>query len=247
MEDTPDPITPDAVFPNNWISFHENGTVVLYPMLAQNRRMERREECILTLEREYHFEISRILDLSFYEQFDLFLEGTGSMVLDYVHRVAYANPSPRTEESVLDRFCQEMNYRKEIFSSVDENGMEIYHTNVVMCIGTGYTVFCLESVVDEAERINLLHSFESTGHEIIDISYPQLSCFAGNMIELRNQNGDPFLVMSENAYRSLGKDQEKRLSRRAEILFSPLDTIERYGGGSARCMIAGIFLPRREN
>ena len=247
MEDAPEPITPDAVFPNNWISFHEDGTVILYPMMAQNRRMERREGFILTLERDYKFEVKRVLDLSFYEQFDLFLEGTGSMVLDYIHRRAYANLSPRTEESVLDRFCQEMNYRKEIFSSVDENGMEIYHANVVMCIGTGYVVFCLESVVDEAERMNLLRMFESTGHEIIDISYHQLSCFAGNMMELQNREGDPILVMSENAFRSLGKHQEKRLSKRAEILFSPLNTIEKYGGGSARCMLAGIFLPRREN
>jgi hypothetical protein len=246
VEDSPEPITPDAVFPNNWISFHEDGTVVLYPMMAQNRRMERREDVILTLEKDYKFKVNRILDLSFYEQFDLFLEGTGSMVLDYISKKAYANLSPRTEESVLDRFCQEMNYQKEIFNSVDENGMEIYHANVVMCIGTGYVVYCLESIVDEAERINLLHTFESTGHEIIDISYHQLSCFAGNMMELKNQQGDPFLVMSENAYHSLGKDQVKRLSKRAEILFSPLDTIEKYGGGSARCMITGIFLPKED-
>jgi hypothetical protein len=247
MEDTPEPITPDAVFPNNWISFHEDGTVILYPMMAENRRLERREDFILSLERNYHFEVSRILDLRFFEQFDLFLEGTGSMVLDYVHKIAYANPSRRTEESVLNRFCQEMNFHKEVFSSVDEKGMEIYHTNVVMCIGTEYAIVCLESIVDEAERINLLRCFESTGHEIIDITYHQLSCFAGNMIELENQQGDPVLVMSENAYRSLGKDQEKRLGKRAEILYSPLDTIEKYGGGSARCMIAGIFLPRQDH
>ncbi|MBS0001099.1 MAG: amidinotransferase [Cyclobacteriaceae bacterium] len=245
LEDTPDPITPDAIFPNNWISFHEDGTVVLYPMMAENRRLERREEVIYMLEKNYRFTVSRILDLTFFEQFDRFLEGTGSMVLDYVNRKAFSNLSPRTEESVLDRFCQEMNFRKEVFSFVDENGMEIYHANVVMCIGTGYVVVCLESIIDEAERIKLLHSFEASEHEIIEISYLQLSGFAGNMIELKNGKDDPFLVMSEKAYRSLGKDQEKRLGRHADILFSPLDTIEKYGGGSARCMIAGIFLPRK--
>jgi hypothetical protein len=125
--------------------------------------------------------------------------------------------------------------------------MDIYHTNVVMCIGTGYVVICLESIIDEAERINLMHSFESSDHEIIDITYHQLSCFAGNMMELKNRKGDPYLVMSENAYRSLGKEQEKRLSKRAELLFSPLDTIEKFGGGSARCMMAGIFLPKEND
>jgi hypothetical protein len=247
LEDTPDPITPDAVFPNNWISFHEDGTVILYPMMAQNRRLERREEVIILLEKKYKFSVNRIIDLSFYEQFDKFLEGTGSMVLDYVNHKVYSNFSPRTEESVLERFCQEMNYSKEIYSFVDENGMEIYHANVVMCIGTGYVVVCLESIIDEAERINMLHSFEKTGHEIIDISYHQLSNFTGNMIELQDSAGDPFLVMSETAFRSLGKDQEKRLKRHAELLFSPLDTIEKYGGGSARCMIAGIFLPKKSS
>lgn len=245
LEDTPDPITPDAIFPNNWISFHDDGSVILYPMMAENRRLERREELILLLEKKYQFSVNRIIDLSFYEQYDKFLEGTGSMVLDYVNRKVYANFSPRTEETVLERFCREMNYSKEIFSFVDENGMEIYHANVVMCIGTGYAVVCLESIIDEAERINILNSFERTGHEIIDISYHQLSNFAGNMIELQNTRGDSFLVMSEGAFRSLGKDQEKRLKRYAELLFSPLNTIEKYGGGSARCMIAGIFLPKK--
>ena len=244
VEDTADPITPDAVFPNNWISFHEDGTVVLYPMMAQNRRLERREDVILMLEKNYHFTISRIFDLTFYEQFDRFLEGTGSMVLDYLNRKVFSNLSSRTEDSVLKRFCQEMNYTSEIYSFVDENGMEIYHANVVMCVGTGYAVVCLESIIDEAERINLLHSFERSGHEIIDISYHQLSNFAGNMMELETKNGDLLLVMSEGAFRTLGKDQVKRLRRYADLLYSPLDTIEKYGGGSARCMMAGIFLPR---
>jgi hypothetical protein len=192
VEDTPDPITPDAIFPNNWISFHEDGTVVLYPMMAQNRRLERREDVIFTLEKNHRFTVNRILDLSFYEQYDKFLEGTGSMVLDYVNRKAYSNFSPRTEETVLEKFCREMDYSREIFSFVDENGMEIYHANVVMCIGTGYVVVCLESIIDEAERTNMLQSFEKTGHEIIDISYHQLANFAGNMIELRDGRGDSF-------------------------------------------------------
>ena len=244
VEDTADPITPDAVFPNNWISFHEDGTAILYPMMAINRRMERREDVILMLEKNYQFRVKRILDLTFFEQYDIYLEGTGSMVLDHINKKVFANHSPRTEETILDRFCQEMNYEKEIFTSVDEKGMDIYHANVVMCIGTGYVIICLESIIDEAERINLMHAFESSDHEIIEISYHQLSCFAGNMMELKNGRGDPYLVMSENAFHSLGKDQVKRLSRRAELLFSPLDTIEKYGGGSARCMMAGIFLPK---
>ncbi len=244
VEDLPDPITPDAVFPNNWISFHQDGTVILYPIMAQNRRQERREDILMMLQERYNFEISRILDLSIYEQSDRFLEGTGSMVLDYIHKKVYANLSIRTDESILDRFCMDMGYQKVIFPAVDEDGMEIYHTNVVMCIGSGYVVACLESVIDEADRINLMHSFETTDHEIIDISYHQLSCFAGNMMEVRDKHSDPVLIMSEKAYKSLGKAQVKRLKKRAQILYAPLDTIEKYGGGSARCMIAGVFLPK---
>jgi len=246
VEDLPDPITPDAVFPNNWISFHQDGTVILYPMMAQNRRQERREDILLMLQKIYNFEISRILDFSIYEVSDRFLEGTGSMVLDYINKKAYANLSIRTDESILDRFCMEMGYQKVIFPSVDEDGMDIYHTNVVMCIGNGYVVVCLESIIDEADRINLMHSFESTDHEIVDISYHQLSCFAGNMMEVKDKHSDPVLIMSEKAYHSLGKEQLKRLKKRAQILYTPLDTIEKYGGGSARCMIAGVFLPKSE-
>ncbi len=244
VEDSPEPITPDAVFPNNWISFHHDGTVVLYPMMAENRRLERRKDIILTLQNRYHFRVERIIDLSIYEQSGHFLEGTGSMVMDYVNRKVYANPSPRTDEFVIDRFCREMNFRKVMFTSVDEEGQDIYHTNVVMCIGTGYVVICLESIVDEAERINVMRSFEETGHEIIDISYLQMTSFAGNLLEVNNKKGEPVLIMSETAFRVLGKDQLKTLEKYTDILYASLDTMEKYGGGSARCMISGVFLPR---
>ncbi len=244
IEDTPEPVTPDAVFPNNWISFHHDGTVVLYPMMAQNRRLERREDILLLLQKEYHCQIKNIIDLSIYEQADRFLEGTGSMVLDYKNKLAYSNLSPRTDESVLDRFCQETGFEKVVFHSVDENGQDIYHANVLMCIGSGFVAICLESIVDEAERINIMHRIESTGKEIIGISHHQMNNFAGNMLEVNNRKGERILVMSDSAYRSLGKETEKRLRHHATLLYAPLDTIEKYGGGSARCMMAGVFLPR---
>lgn len=244
VEDRAEPITPDSIFPNNWASFHHDGSVFLYPMMAENRRLERREDILIMLQEKYGFNIKRIIDLSVFEQSDHFLEGTGSMVMDYINKFIYANLSPRTDEIVIDRFCEESGFHKVIFPAVDERGREIYHTNVLMCIGTGYVVVCLDAIPDESARMNVMRSFESTGHEIIDISLYQMSCFAGNMIEVNNKQGQKILIMSESAFRCLGSDQEKRLSQYCHILYSPLDIIEKYGGGSARCMIAGIFLPK---
>jgi len=246
IEDSEEMVSQDAIFPNNWISFHHDGTVVLYPMMAANRRLERREDILLKLQKKYHFQINNILDLTSYEMEGRFLEGTGSVVFDYGHRIAYANSSPRTDEQVVDRLCDELNYGKVFFPALDVNGIEIYHTNVMMCLGDSYVVICLDTVPDEKSRIQLIHSFEETGKEVIDINFHQMEHFAGNMIEVLSQDQEPVLIMSENAFLSLGKKQKKSLSKYADIVYAPLQTIEKYGGGSARCMISGIFLPRNQ-
>lgn len=244
FEDRDEPATPDSVFPNNWISFHHNGSVILYPMLAENRRLERREDILMDLQERYGFLISGILDLSTEELNQRFLEGTGSIVFDYRNRIAYANPSPRTDVDLLNTLCDEIGFRNCTFPAVDENGREIYHANVMMCIGDEFVVICLQSIVDEADRIRVVKSFENSGHEIIDISFDQMNRFAGNMLEVLNRKKEPVLIMSDSAYKSLGDQQIKSLSSYADIVHAPLETIEKYGGGSARCMLAGIFLQK---
>jgi hypothetical protein len=246
IEDKKDMKLPDSVFPNNWISFHHNGTVVLYPMLAENRRLERRQDILLKLQNKHNFNIEKILDYTNHEQHGRFWEGTGSVVFDYKNNIAYANVSPRTDEIVFNKMCDDMGYEKVMFVAQDPSGLDIYHTNVMMCIADKYVVICLDAVVDKSMRIKLLHSFENTGHEIIEINFRQLGCFAGNMIEVQNQRGESVVVMSESAHTSLGKDQLRRLSKHSNIIYAPIPVIEKYGGGSVRCMIAGIFLPRIE-
>lgn len=246
IEDSKELISQDAVFPNNWISFHHDGTVVLYPMLAANRRLERREDILLKLQNNYHFQINNILDLSSYEMEGRFLEGTGSIVFDYGRRTAYANYSQRTDELVVERLCEEINYKKITFPALDVNGIEIYHTNVMMCIGDNYVVICLDAIPDESSRIKLIHTFEASGKEVIEINFHQMEHFTGNMIEVLSQDKEPVLIMSESAFLSLGKKQKKSLSKYADLVYTPLKTIEKYGGGSARCMIAGVFLPRNQ-
>jgi len=243
IEDTPEPHTPDAIFPNNWISFHQHGdgTVYLYPMQAPNRRLERRSDIIELLKRR--FRISKVVDLSAYEAENKFLEGTGSMVLDRDYRIAYACLSPRTDAELLAEFAGKMDYRVVAFHATDEQQKPIYHTNVIMCIGERFAVICLDCITNEKERSHVKQTLTETNKEIIEISIDQVYRFAGNMLQLRTQSGEGLLVMSSQAYYALQPDQLRRLEKYTQITYSDLLTIERNGGGSARCMIAEIHLP----
>jgi hypothetical protein len=243
MEDQPGTVLPDSVFPNNWISFHHDGTVVLYPMMAQNRRLERRMDILPDLQNKYGFNIIRILDYTNHEADGQYLEGTGSVVFDYVNRIAYANHSDRTDEFVFRKLCSDLDYKGIFFQAADPSGNDIYHTNVMMCLGTKFVVICLDTIPNESMRLKLLQSFEETGHEVIDINFRQLNHFAGNMIEVSDRNKEPVIIMSQSAYHSLSTDQTQRLSDYGTILYSPIPIIQNYGGGSVRCMIAGIYLP----
>lgn len=241
VDDTAAPHTPDSIFPNNWVSFHDDGGVVLYPMYAANRRLERKSHVLEAL--RTRFRLAAPIDLSDYEQQDRFLEGTGSMVLDRVHQIAYACISQRTDAAVLDDFCQRMRYTPHTFTATDASGYPIYHTNVMMCIADTYAVICLNSMADTTERQLTINRLERTGKAIITITLNQMNHFAGNMLQVGNATGERFLVMSSQAYNSLTQAQISQLQQRNPILHTPLDTIERNGGGSARCMIAEIFLP----
>ena len=240
IDDTPDPYTPDSIFPNNWVSFHGDGTVCLYPMYAQNRRLERKPEVLQQISRK--FDIRATLDFSGYEQQGLFLEGTGSMVLDRDKKIAYAGLSPRTDQSVLLDFCSKMGYTPKSFTAVDGKGSSIYHTNVVMCVADRYAVVCFDSIPDPTEREGLIDTIRQSGKDAVSISLSQLNQFAGNMLQVHNDKGEKLLVMSSQAYASLEAAQISRLTSFNRILHAPLTTIETNGGGSARCMLAEIFL-----
>lgn len=238
-EDTQEPRTPDSIFPNNWFSTHEDGTLVLYPMAAPNRREERKGHFLEIIKK--NFKVTRTVDLTHYEEEGLFLEGTGSMILDRENKIVYACRSPRTDMKVLDDFCTQLGYSPVTFESVDRNGQQIYHTNVMMCVGTAYAIVCLESIADPQERQNVVTSLEKSGKKIIEISFDQVNKFAGNMLELRNGEGKKFLVMSATARKSLTSEQNRELSKTYRLLSPQLETIETNGGGSARCMLAEIF------
>jgi hypothetical protein len=241
VEDSPQPYTPDSVFPNNWISFHSNGTIVLYPMYAPNRRAERKEHVLEKIDQR--FSIKNKVDLSFFENESIFLEGTGSMVLDRENRIAYACLSPRTDKKVLQAFCEKMNYEATVFTAVDDKGQLIYHTNVMMCVADKYVVICVDSIPEMEEKEHLIDIIEKTGKEVIDITYDQLNHFAGNMLQIENKKAEKLLVMSTQAYQSLSNEQIEKLSSYNRIVHSSLITIETNGGGSARCMMAEIHLP----
>ncbi len=243
IDDTPEPHTPDAIFPNNWVSFHNNGTVITYPMQAENRRLERREDIITTLEKQFY--INRRVDLSGFEAQEAFLEGTGSMVLDRKHKIAYACLSPRTHASVLKAFSIQMNYDIVSFTAVDAQQRQIYHTNVLMCVGDMFAVICLEAIPDLDERIMVRNTLEQTGKQIVEISLAQMNQFAGNMLEIKNLQGDKLLIMSDAAYYSLTPEQIGTLGDYCSIHHFDLSMIEGNGGGSARCMMAEIHLPVR--
>ena len=241
VEDTPEPHTPDSLFPNNWISFHSNGTIVLYPMFAENRRLERKPTVLAAIKNK--FLIQQTEDMSVYENRQLYLEGTGSMVLDRDNRFAYACLSPRTDRQVLEDFCTRMNYTPVVFNSMDEKNQPIYHTNVMMCVADRYVVICLDSIPDEREKNNVIEKIKASGKSIISISLSQMNHFAGNMLQIENSSGEKILVLSSQAYESLTPAQVAELSGFNRILHSSLHTIESNGGGSARCMMAEIHLP----
>ncbi len=245
VEDTLEPDTPDSVFPNNWVSFHADGRVILYPMMAPNRRGERRRDILEHLSAEEGFRIDEVIDLSAHELDDRFLEGTGSLVLDRVHRIAYACISPRTSLELLAEFGQRLGYEVLGFDARDRQGVPIYHTNVLMCVGEKFAVICDEAIVDQAQREAVLRKLRETGHEIVSITRDQKNRFAGNMLELQNAEGKRLLAMSRRAEESLTHEQKAVLTRYVRIVSAPIETIEDSAGGGVRCMMAEIHLPHR--
>ena len=240
--------TPDSVFPNNWVSFHNDGTMAIYPMFAENRRLERREDIILELEKE-GFLIENIVDYTSAEDQNIFLEGTGSMILDRQNKIAYCAISPRADEELFIEFCEDFEYTPVIFTAnqtVDNSREAIYHTNVMMCIAETFSVICLSCIDDKKERKNVISHLKKSGKEIIDITEKQMHQFAGNMLQVKGKNNELFLVMSQAAYNSLTKEQIKKIEKHCNIISSSLETIETCGGGSARCMMAEVFLPKNK-
>ena len=246
VDDTLNPDTPDSIFPNNWVSFHENGDVALYPMFAENRRVERREEILDVLE-EKGFKIENIVDYTSAEEDGFFLEGTGSLLLDRASEKAYCALSPRADEELFIEFCEDFDFAPVLFEAFQTVGGErklIYHTNVMMCLGETFAVICADSIDDKKERKMVLENLKNDNKEIVLITEAQVNNFAGNMLEVRGANDKRYLVMSTAAHQSLNPKQIEQLEKHAEILSSSLDTIEACGGGSARCMMAEIFLPK---
>jgi len=247
IKDTVDPHTPDSIFPNNWVSFHNDGKVVLYPMFASNRRVERREDIIENIKNQ-GFEVAEIDDWSFPEIQGHFLEGTGSMIFDHDNKLAYGSVSLRLDEQLFREFCEKYGFAPIVFHSYQTVGSErlpIYHTNVMMCVADRFVVICLDCIDDDLERSKVIETIKNSGKEIIEISEEQMQQFAGNMLQVQNKNGEKFLIMSETAYKSLNQDQISNIEKYCEIIFSDLSTIETNGGGSARCMLAEIFLPKK--
>ena len=241
VDDSLEPYTPDSIFPNNWVSFHADGQIFLYPMQAENRRLERREDIINGL--EDNFKVKHVVDLSRFEEEHKFLEGTGSMVLDRENKIAYACISPRTDREVLELFCEQVGYKPVTFDAVDEKGQAIYHTNVLMCVGSGFAVVCLESIPNPREKLVVRESLLSTKKEIVDISFDQMNRFAGNILEVKNKAGETLIAMSKNAHDALLEDQKNILKKYGKLIYADINTIEMIGGGSARCMMAEVHLP----
>ena len=243
VEDSPEPHTPDSIFPNNWISMHADGRVVLYPMEAENRRTERRSDIIEHLHDSIGLQVNEVVDLTAHEEAGHYLEGTGSMVLDRANRVAYACLSSRTHLDALGDFAQRMGYDVVAFDAVDSDGVPVYHTNVLMNVGEELAVICDEAIPREDQREVVLARLRDTGHEVISLSYEQLHAFAGNMLELRNADGERVTAMSQRAYDSLLPGQRERFKANGRIVSVPIDVIELSAGGSVRCMLAEVHLP----
>ena len=241
FEDTAEPEKPDAVFPNNWISTHHDGRIAVFPMYSALRRRERRHDIIGELRK--HYRVTEVIDYSVFEEKDCWLEGTGSLVLDHLNRIAYVSLSNRSNPKVIRRFAEDFSYEPVTFTSIGSNGQPIYHTNVMMCIGTAFAIVGLEMIPNKAERQQVRARLEKTGKEIVELSADQIANFAGNAIELHNKGGEKLLVLSSRADHGLTEDQRKKLRRYARLIPLELPTIE-LGGGSARCMIATIHLPR---
>ncbi|SFU32160.1 hypothetical protein SAMN05216480_101711 [Pustulibacterium marinum] len=247
IQDTEEPDTPDAIFPNNWISFHANGDVALYPMFAENRRLERNETVLETLESQ-GFIINNVVDYTEAEEESLFLEGTGSIILDRENRKAYCALSPRADEDLFIEFCEDFEYTPVIFTAnqtVDGERKPIYHTNVMMAIAETFAVVCLATIDDKKERKLVVNQLKENGKEVIAITEGQMQQFAGNMLQVKGSDERKFLVMSQTAYKSLTQDQIQKIENHCTILYSDLNTIETCGGGSARCMLAEVFLPKQ--
>ena len=247
IKDTLEPHSPDSIFPNNWVSFHKDGKVVLYPMFAPNRRVERREDILETIKNK-GFEIAEVDDFSHFENDDKFLEGTGSMIFDHDHKIAYGSVSLRLDEELFRKFCAKFGFTPVVFHSfqnVGDQRLPIYHTNVMMCVADQFVVICLDCIDDEMEREKVQEMIKSSEKEVIEISEDQMQQFAGNMLQVQNSEGKKFLVMSETAYKSLNPEQIQNIEKYCEIIYSDLNTIEVNGGGSARCMLAEVFLPRK--
>ena len=246
MKDTLEPHTPDSIFPNNWISMHQDGTVVLYPMCAVNRRWERRNDILEILKR--NFSVKEIIDFSAPENDGKFLEGTGSMIFDHDNKLAYGSVSLRLDEQLFREFCEKFGFEPVVFHSyqtANNERLPIYHTNVMMCVADQFVVICLDCIDDETERVNVVNAIVNSGKEIIEISESQMQRFAGNMLQLQNPEGKKFLVMCLSAYQSLTPEQISNIEKYSEIIYSDLETIETNGGGSARCMLAEVFLEKK--
>lgn len=246
IKDTLEPKTPDSIFPNNWVSFHADGKVVLYPMFAENRRLERRDDIINQIKEQ--FEVTEVIDYSGAEKDNLFLEGTGSMIFDHDNKIAYGSVSLRLDEGLFRKFCSDFGFQPVVFHSYQTAGEErlpIYHTNVMMCVADQFVVICLDCIDDESERNNVIETIKNSGKELIEISEDQMQNFAGNMLQVQNKSGEKFLVMSQSAYKSLNRDQVSAIEKYCEIIYSDLEVIETNGGGSARCMLAEVFLPKK--
>ncbi|MEO6682040.1 MAG: arginine deiminase-related protein [Ginsengibacter sp.] len=241
IEDDPEANNPDAVFPNNWISMHSDGKVILYPMCTPNRRTERRMDIIEQLRKTHS--IKEVTDFSVYEKVNRFLEGTGSIIFDHKNKFAYACLSPRTDKGLFINTCSFLKYTPVSFTAVDAGGVLVYHTNVLMCLGEKFVVICMEAIKDSEEKNMLKNLFEKHGQEIIDISFAQMSSFAGNMLALKNAKGTSLLALSQSAFNSLSASQKEKLENYCKLIPLPITTIETIGGGSARCMIAENFLP----
>ncbi len=247
LQDTLNPHTPDSIFPNNWISFHENKMIALYPMFAKNRRDERREDDVLDLLMEKGFDVEEVMDYTSAEEDEVFLEGTGSIILDRENQIAYAAVSPRTDEELFLEFCEDFEYTPVIFEAnqtVDGERQPIYHTNVMMCVADEYAVICLDTIDDKSEKKNVLSHLKETGKEIIAITEEQMHQFAGNMLQVGGMGAAKYLVMSQTAYNSLTTEQIEQIEKFNKIIAVDINTIETLGGGSARCMMAEVFLPK---
>jgi hypothetical protein len=241
VQDTPEPHTPDSIFPNNWISFHEDGTIILYPMFAENRRAERKPHVLNEIKSK--FNVTNQIDLTDLENKQMFLEGTGSMVLDRDNKIAYACLSPRTNQNALEIFANKTGYQIVSFHSTDQQRLPIYHTNVMMCVAKQFVVICMDSITDNTEREMVEKLIQKTGKKLVPISFEQMEHFAGNMLQVHNKQDEKLLVMSTQAFNSLLPEQIQILEKYNRIIHSDLSTIEKNGGGSARCMLAEVFLP----